>query len=253
MAIFDIFIPVRLSNTRLPKKAMRIVDGKPIIKYLIERLQSTKKIRNIVVCTTTHVSDEPLVEYLKKENIMVFRGSEKDILIRYLDAAKNFNTDFIVSVDGDDIYTDPLYVDKIVEEFEKTNADYVDMIGFPFGIASVGIRTSALEKICDLKKTDDTETGYRLFFTKNNLFKIANLELPSNIHFPKNLRLTLDYEEDFLLAQKIFAALGNDFHLKDILELFEKNPELLKITDNLEKRYKEHWNNNLANTSIRDI
>ena len=253
MTIFDIFIPVRLSNTRLPKKAMKTVNGKPIIKYLIERLQSAKKIRNIVVCTTTNANDDPLVEYLKKEKVMVFRGSEKDILLRYLDAAKNFSTDFIVSVDGDDIYTDPFYVDKIVNEFEKTNADYVDMVGFPFGIASVGIKISALKKICDLKKTDNTETGYRLFFTKNDIFKIRNLELPSHIQFPQNLRLTLDYEEDFLLAQKVFDALGNNFHLEDILELFEKNPELLKITDNLEKRYKEHWNNNLANTSIRDI
>ena len=253
MTNFDIFIPVRLSNTRLPKKAMKTVNGKPIIKYLIERLQSAKKIRNIVVCTTTNANDDPLVEYLKKEKVMVFRGSEKDILLRYLDAAKNFSTDFIVSVDGDDIYTDPFYVDKVVDEFEKTNADYVDMVGFPFGIASVGIKISALKKICDLKKTDNTETGYRLFFTKNDIFKIRNLELPSHIQFPQNLRLTLDYEEDFLLAQKVFDALGNNFHLEDILELFEKNPELLKITDNLEKRYKEHWNNNLANTSIRDI
>jgi len=253
MENFDIFIPVRLNNTRLPQKAMRPINGKPIIKYLIERLQSTKKIRNIVVCTTTSASDNPLVEYLEKEEILVFRGSEKDILARYLDTARNFNTDYIVSVDGDDVYTDPSYVDMIVTEFKKTNADYIDMIGFPFGIASVGIKTSALEKICQLKKTDNTETGYRLFFTQNSLFKVRNLNLSSHIKFPKNLRLTLDYEEDFILAQKIFNAIGNNFNLEKLLKLFEDNPELLKITDNLEMKYKEHWNKNLADTSIRDI
>ena len=47
--------------------------------------------------------------------------------------------------------------------------------------------------------------------------------------------------------------LGNDFHLSDILKLFENSPDLLKITENLEKKYKEHWDGNVADTSIRDI
>ena len=83
------------------------MQGKPIIKYLIERLQHAHEIRNIIVCTTNQKSDDPLIEYLKNEKIMYFRGNEKDILVRFLDAANQYNTDFIVSVDGDDIYTDP--------------------------------------------------------------------------------------------------------------------------------------------------
>lgn len=253
MSNYDVFIPVRLSNTRLPQKAMKLVDGKPIILYLIERLQKSKKIRNIVVCTTTNESDKPLVSLLEKMKIMVFQGNEKDILMRYLDASKKFNSDFIVSVDGDDIYSDPSYVDEIVSIFENNDCDYVDMIGFPFGIASVGIKVSSLEKICKLKTTDDTETGYRLFFTENKIFKVFELKFPQNLSFPKNLRLTLDYEEDLLLAKKIFKELGNDFHLSDILQLFNNSPNLLEITENLDKKYKEHWDNNVADTSIRDI
>ena len=253
MTNFDVFIPVRLSNTRLPNKAMKLVDEKPILLYLIERLQKSNKVRNVVVCTTTNESEEPLVSLLEKMNILVFRGNEKDILIRYLDASKKFNTDFIISVDGDDIYTDPSYVDEIISIFEKNDYDYVDMVGFPFGIASVGIKVSSLEKICKLKNTDDTETGYRLFFTENKIFKIYELKPPDNFSFPKNLRLTLDYEEDLVLAKKIFKELGNDFHLSDILQLFQNSPDLLKITENLEKKYKEHWDSNVTDTSIRDI
>lgn len=252
MVNYDIFIPVRLNNTRLPQKAMKEINGKPIIKYLIERLESAQKIRYIVVCTTIQKYDDPLVEFLEKEKVKVFRGNENDILIRYLNAAKYFGTDYIVSVDGDDIYTDPIFVDKIVSEFEKTNADYVDMAGFPFGIASVGIKKDVLQKICELKRTNNTETGYRLFFTKTNLFKVYSLKPEPHIKFPKNLRLTLDYKEDLDLAKKIFKILGNDFHLENILKLFEEKPELLKITDNLEMRYKEHWNKNVTDVSIRN-
>lgn len=249
----DVFIPIRLSNTRLPKKALKEINGIPVIKYLIERIKKSKKIRYIVVCTTENKKDDELVEFLKKENCMFYRGSENDILARYMDASKNFDTDFIVSVDGDDIYSDPFYIDKIISVFEKTNADYVDMINFPFGIASVGIKKDALVKVCKLKKTNNTETGYRLFFHNEKIFKIHKIKLEETIKFPKNLRLTLDYQEDLDLANKIISTLGNDFHLKDIIELFKKNPELLKMTNDLEERYKQHWDRNVANTQFKDI
>ena len=63
----------------------------------------------------------------------------------------------------------------------------------------------------------------------------------------------MDYQEDLDLARKIISKLGNDFHLEDVVELFEKNPELLEITNNLEERYKQHWDRNVADTKLKDI
>ena len=96
----DVFIPIRLSNTRLPKKALKEINGIPVVQYLIDRIKKSKKIRNVIICTTKNEKDDELVEFLEKNNYMFYRGSEKDILIRYLDAAKKFDTDFIVSVDA---------------------------------------------------------------------------------------------------------------------------------------------------------
>jgi len=249
---YDIFIPVRLSSTRLPQKHLKIVEGKPIILHLIERLTNAKRIRNIVICTTDQKVDDPLVDVLKETDVKIFRGNEKDILNRYLEAAKKFETDFIINADGDDVYADPEYIDKIVSLFERDNCDYVDMVGFPFGMASVGIKFSALEKICETKQTEDTDTGYRLFFTENKIFNVTQLKLEKGITYPKNLHLTLDYEEDLLLAKKIYSELGTDFRLLDILELFSKKPELLEITDGIEIKYKKHWDTNLTDISIKD-
>ena len=166
---------------------------------------------------------------------------------------KKFETDFIINADGDDIYADPYYVDEIVSIFERDNCDYVDMIGFPFGMASVGIKFTALEKVCKSKQTEDTSTGYRLFFTKKKIFNVSQLKLEKGIIFPKNLRLTLDYEEDLLLAKEIYNELGTNFRLSHILELFSKKPELLEITNELDLKYKKHWDKNLADVFIKDI
>jgi spore coat polysaccharide biosynthesis protein SpsF (cytidylyltransferase family) len=249
----DIFIPVRLLSTRLPNKALKEINGKPIIKYLIERLEKSSMIHNIVVCTTIHESDDKLVEFLKKEKITVFRGSEKDILDRFFHAAQEYGTEFIIAVDGDDIYADPSHVDELVREYHRTKADYIQILGVPVGFTPIGIKITALEKICKLKTTDNTETGYGKFFTENNLFEIKNIRPLLKTNFPQGLRLSLDYQEDFELAKKIFNELGNDFDIESVLKFLNERPELLKMLTDLEVRWNEHWEKNLANFSVRDI
>ena len=66
----SIFIPVRLKSERLPKKAFKKIDGKPIIQLLVERLQKVKNIKNIVVCTTDDPSDDELVKFLEKNSMI---------------------------------------------------------------------------------------------------------------------------------------------------------------------------------------
>lgn len=249
----DIFIPVRLQSSRLQNKAMKEINGTPIIKYLIERLRKSSMICNIVVCTTVHESDDRLVEFLENEKISVFRGSEKDILDRFLNAAKEFHTEFLIAVDGDDIYADPSYVDELVREYQRTKADYIQILGVPVGFTPVGIKTTALEKICKLKITNNTETGYGKFFTDNNLFEIKSIKPSLKTIFPKGLRLSLDYQEDYEIAKKIFNELGNDFDIEAVLKFLNERPELLKMLSDLEARWNEHWEKNLANFSVRDI
>lgn len=248
----DIFIPVRLKSTRLPKKAILEFDGKPIIQYLIERLHNAKTIRNIVICTTTDASDDELVSFLEKEKVLTFRGSEKDILQRFLDAATKFNTDFIIIVDGDDIYSDPFLVDEVVHEYTKSNVDCVKITNVPVGFTTIGVKKSALENICKLKKSNNTETGYANFFTLQYLSSLKELKPQLIVPYKENLRLSLDYQEDFDVAKEIFKNLGNDFHMDDVLKLLQKRQDLVQSINNLEERWSQHWNQNLADNSIRD-
>lgn len=249
----DIFIPIRLGSKRLPKKALKTINDKPIVKYLIERLENVSNVRNIIVCTTTSETDDELTDYLSKNNILFFRGNEHDILKRFLDAANYFKTDYIVNVEGDDIYTDSECVDIISQTLVDTNLDYVDISHMPFGLSPSAIKVSALEKICLIKKSTNTETGYKQFFTDTGIFTVYHIELKETPYFPKNTRLSLDYEEDFQLAKRIFNLLDNDFNKSDLSELFKNNPDLLKITDGLTERYKIHFKQNQTSISTRDI
>ena len=83
------------------------------------------------MCTTTSQSEDELVDFLKEKNLKFFRGSEKDILQRFLDAAATFGTDYIINVDGDDIFTDPKTVDSIVENYSKSKTDFIKITNVP--------------------------------------------------------------------------------------------------------------------------
>ena len=255
----DVFIPVRLNSSRLPKKHLQFLNGKPALQHIVERLDNCKEIRDIVVCCTINSSDDELVNFLQKNKIKFFRGSEKDILQRFLDAAKKFETDIIIDVEGDKIYTDPHYVDQIAHKLKISNIDFI--IGneskinfnpsnhFIHGIIPAGFTKKALEKICELKNTQDTETGYREFFVKSSFIKSEFLVIETN-KFLHEIRLTLDYLEDLKLAEKIFELIGSEFTKDDLIRVFKNNPELISITKNISKEWELNYNKNKSDVNF---
>lgn len=223
-------ITVRVKSERLPKKAVKLLQGKSIIEHLIERVKTSRYPDEIILCTSTHPQDDILVEIAKKENIKWFRGDPIDVLKRLLDAAKKYEIDFIVSTTGDNPLTDYLYIDKIIEKFKKTDADYITCLDLPLGTFSYGVKVKALEKVVSLKKEKDTEI-WGGFFTQNpGLFKIEKVEVERKLRHPE-IRLTIDTLEDFQLMKEIFKRLykpGEVIKLKEIIELLESHQELLE-------------------------
>jgi len=120
-----VFIPARLQSTRLPGKHLLEINGIPVLKHIVNRAKKAKNVRKVIVCCTDLKSDDELVDFLKKNKILYFRGSNKDILKRFLDAANYFQTDIIIDVSGDKLYTDPHYIDKVAEMMKNQNVDFV--------------------------------------------------------------------------------------------------------------------------------
>lgn len=254
--ICDIFIPVRLNSSRLPKKHLQPLNDKPALQHLIERLQHCKEIRNIIVCCTDNSTDDALVKFLEKLQVKFFRGNEKDIIQRFLDAANEFDTDIIIDVEGDKIYTDPDYVDKLALVLKTNDIDFV--IGndsntnfnpsnhFVHGMIPAGFTKNALRKICQSKTTHDTETGYLEFFIKSEIIK-SKFFVIETTDFLNKIRLTLDYPEDLKLAKQIFLKLDPTFKTDDIITLFQTNPELLLITEKITKEWELNYEKNKSN------
>jgi len=253
----DIFIPARLDSTRLPKKHLEKINDMPVIEHLINRLKNSKNFRKIIVCTTNNKSDDMLVDFLKEKKISCFRGDEKDILKRFLDAAKEFGTDIIIDVEGDKLFTEPDFVDKIILEMKSNEYDFI--IGsrsssvfdpndhFIHGIVPTGIRVSCIEKISSLANSENKETGYKELFIHNSGIKKKFFILNTDkLQIPKNLRLTIDYPEDLDFAKQLFKQLKKNFTYLDVLNILKKNYELLKIIENLHEKWFKNYKNEFS-------
>ena len=234
-----IFIAVRMKSIRLPRKALLEIKGKPATDHLIDRLKTARLPDMIVLCTSTHPDDAILVEVAKRNKIEGFKGSQDDKLERFLSAALKYNIDLIAAVDGDDILCDPVYIDKTIEKLVETNADLVTCDKLPLGTACNGIKVKALRKVCEIKSQSDTEV-WRGYFTDTGLFKVIFLEPDDAQLIRPDIRLTLDYPEDYELLKRIFEKLyvrGGVFSLKEVVTLFNNDPGLLDINKTVHEQY----------------
>ncbi len=235
-----IFVVVRTGSKRLPRKALLKIKDKPTIKILTDRLKSNKK-HEIIVCTTKKKSDNKLAQYLTRNNITVFRGSEKDILKRLDDAATKYRTNQFVVVEGDDIFCDPDLVYETCKKLHATKNEFLYWENLPFGASPVGIKAEKLKFFIQQKMTKNTETGWIKFIIDSGFFKVRKL-LPKTSKLQRpDIRLSIDYREDFDLAKKLLELLPKKFTLSDIIVQFNKNPNLLDINASVKKKYFEDF------------
>jgi len=250
--ITAIFIPARLSSTRLPSKALRKITGKFCLQLLVERIQRAKEFDIIVLCTTTNSSDDDIVGLAENLGIKYFRGSENDILERFLQTAKKFNIKNIINVDGDDIFCEPAFIDKTSKVLKNSNSDCIIWKNLPLGTTPVGIKVSALEKVCSLKETKDTATGWTKFFTETGLFQVKYLTSSEQEKYDPHVRLTLDYPEDLKLFEEIYQNLAEPFSLKDIMKLLHEKPALLEINQGLKEIYEKNFENKSTKVKMKN-
>ena len=84
-------VQARLGSIRFPKKVMADIDGKTLINLLLERLNNSKKIDQILLATSDRNVDDELEIYIRSLGFDVYRGSETDVLDRFAKAALSAN------------------------------------------------------------------------------------------------------------------------------------------------------------------
>jgi spore coat polysaccharide biosynthesis protein SpsF len=250
-ARFAIFVTVRTSSTRLPQKCLLDLQGEKVIEFLLRRLKRSKLADLIVVCTTTNPEDDVLEEIARKEDVACFRGSERDKLERWRGATERFGVEFFVTADGDDPFCETELIDLAFSQFRASGADFIDSDGLAVGAFTYGIKTSALQTVCRIKDTDDTEMMW-VYFTHGQRFRTEKLQAVPEIYKRPEIRLTLDYPDDFRFFDTVvghFRTQGSSqFTLRDVIEYLDRNPDVILINQHLQEQFLA---NQRAKTKLR--
>jgi len=235
-------LSVREKATRLPQKVLLDVAGKPLTVRLLERLSMAKKVDQVILSTSTHLDDAVLVDLAQREGFPTFRGSEEDKLDRYYQTALHYGLDAVVVVDGDDPFCFPEGIDLVAGALREGGADCVYLSGLPLGAASTGLTTVALRRVLELKDECDTEVwgGY---FIGSGRFKSREIRVDDALLNHPEIRLTLDYQEDYELVTSVVGAFGDrtDFTSRELMDLLvNRQPELTSINREAQRRYESH-------------
>lgn len=236
-------VATRMTSSRLPGKVLMDLGGEPALVRLIERLQRSKYIQNVVIATTTNNDDDIVALTAAKAGVGCYRGSENDVLGRTVEAAESFGTDLIVQVTSDCPLIDPETVDLVIQRMLEH--PYLDYVGnhlvrtYPLGFSAEAFRTSALREVAE--KTDDPHDREHVslyFYERPEEYRLSNVETTFFLRHPE-YRLTLDTAEDYKLIKHIFEALypsKPDFDLYDIVRYLEQNPQLLQINSHVRQK-----------------
>jgi spore coat polysaccharide biosynthesis protein SpsF len=209
---------------------MMPLAGKPAIAHVLERVAAAKTIDHCVLATSTLPADDAIAGYCLAHQIPCVRGSEDDVLSRYLLALDQFPADIVVRITGDCPLTDPAMIDELVETM-KSGQPHFDYLSntqaprkIPHGLDVEVIRATALRRAGrEAIALEEREHVTPYLYRHPELFRISRADPPVDLSAH---RWTLDTSDDHQLLERILLALApGAYRWQDTLALFEKHPE----------------------------
>lgn len=200
-------VQARTGSARLPGKVLREVAGKPLLLYLVERLQHATRLDGVIVATSVEAGDDALAELCVAQAIDVHRGPLDDVARRLLEAAEEGGLDAFVRVSADSPLLDQALVDRAVEL-----AHGVDVVTnifpertFPHGMSVELLDTQSMRAAVDaITDPGDREHVTPYLYRHPHRFAIRSFTHDEDL---SKLQLTVDTPEDLERFEAIAGAM----------------------------------------------
>ena len=228
-------VQARMGSTRLPTKVMKPIAGIPMIELLLARLAKSKQIDQIVLATSTDERNTPLVEHVQKLGYPCVRGSESDVLDRYLVAAWQTQADVVVRITGDCPLIDPILVDQVIAQFKAEGVDYLSNTmppSYPDGLDTEVFTLQALERAGRESQDQFDREHVTPYLRKLGLYKTSAMKHSEDL---SALRWTVDEPADFEVVSQVFAHFAPNIHFSwtEVLGLQRSQPAVFAANHNI--------------------
>ena len=217
-------VQARMGSERLPGKVLEVVEGKPLLAYLLERLALARSLDGVVVATSDDATDDAVASFCRRVGVDCHRGSLEDVAGRILAAVRARGLDAFVRISGDSPLLDQALVDHAVALLNDTGCDLATNVyprrTYPRGQSVEAFRSTAFERGYALaSEADDFEHVTPVFYRHADEFSISSFT-----HEPSlgDVRLVVDTADDLAAFSEIVAAMDRpheDYDLDAVLEV----------------------------------
>lgn len=224
-------IQARTGSTRLPGKVLEDLGGRPVLEWVVRAAQAAHQIDTVIVATSTQAGDDSVTALAGSLGVPVVRGSEDDVLSRFVAALDAHPADAVVRLTADCPLLDPTLIDAVAGAWAAAPThDYVSTVlvrCLPRGLDVELITARALREL------DRTAVGHdRVHVTSGAYADPTAYRLLGLCVTPRagDLRVTLDTREDLLLLRALVAELPDAPPAwRDVVSVLRARPDLVAI------------------------
>ena len=226
-------IQARMTSKRLPGKVLLPLGQSTILNEVINRAKDFS--RQVVVCTSKDNSDDEIESFCERKDILLVRGDLENVFSRYqkvfYDLKNLEECNWFARLTADN----PLISTKLAKNLISKIDNKLDYIAYnkniPNGSAIELINKSTFLKI-KIDELDNVQKEHvtPIFYENKEKFNTLFVSAPSYYNL-SDLRLTVDYEEDYELVRKLFE-INNQISLEDVIELFKKDLKIFDLNKN---------------------
>lgn len=204
-------IQARTGSNRLPGKILEpLYDDVSLLAYQCQRLRSIEGVDELVIATTEAPDDDAVVKLAEAQGVRVFRGSEEDVLSRFLLVADATLASTLIRITSDSPFRDPDVIAKCVAEHREHGAEYTRPADgyLPKGLRAEVVETAALRQIHDDPATTARDREHVTIHIREHLdrYRTHIVDFPEALRHPE-IDLSVDTPEDLDVVRSVHAEL----------------------------------------------
>lgn len=231
-------VQARTGSTRLPGKVILPLGGRPVLGWVVRAAQAAAGVDQVVVATSTAVGDDAVAGLAEELGVAVVRGSEDDVLSRFVLAQEATEADAVVRLTADCPLLDPALIAQVVAAWRADPAlGYVATTvvrTLPRGLDVELVSAGAL-RLADRR----AERHHRVhvtswLYTEPGRCRTLGIVVTPDSH---DLRVTLDTAADVELLTAVVAELGDSPPAwADLVALLRSRPDIVALNSSVRQK-----------------
>lgn len=224
-------IQARTGSTRLPAKVFADLGGRTVLEWVVRAARAAHQVDQVIVATSTVAGDDPVAELAGSLGVQVVRGSEDDVLSRFVDALDAHPAEALIRLTADCPLLDPALIDAVAGAWVGSpTVDYVSTTlvrSLPRGMDIELVTARALRAVDRMAAGHDRVHVTSGVYADPTAYRLLGLSVtpPAN-----DLRVTLDTAEDLVVLRELVAALPDaPPEWRDVVAILRARPDLAAV------------------------